>query len=484
MSLSASLANALSGLTAASRRAEVVSANVANATTEGYARRELALSPLSLGGSGAGVRVGGVTRAVDMTVLSDLRLANAEAGGSGMRADFFSQIEALLGAPGEAGSLTERVSAFQTKLTEAASRPDSAARLQSVVDAGNALTATLRTLSGAVQQARMDADAGIAGQVSSLNDALGRVADLNAEITAQRATGHDAAALMDERQRLIDGISAIVPLREVARPNDQVALYTTGGAILLDGSPATIGFTRVGVITPDMSLGGGSLGGLTLNGMTIASGDDGLLAGGTLAAAFAVRDRLAPAVQGDLDAFARDLIERFEAPGLDPTLTSSDPGLLTDAGAMFTLATEEGIAARITFNAAADPARGGALWRLRDGLGATAAGNVGDATLLTAFGSALASTRVAGSGNAAGVARSAAGLAADLVSAVAGDRLGAEAGVGSAAARQSALKELQLADGVDTDAEMQSLLMIEQAYSANARVIQTIDDLIQQLIGL
>ena len=31
---------------------------------------------------------------------------------------------------------------------------------------------------------------------------------------------------------------------------------------------------------------------------------------------------------------------------------------------------------------------------------------------------------------------------------------------------------------------MQNLLLIEQAYSANARVIRTIDDLIQQLIGL
>jgi flagellar hook-associated protein 1 FlgK len=31
---------------------------------------------------------------------------------------------------------------------------------------------------------------------------------------------------------------------------------------------------------------------------------------------------------------------------------------------------------------------------------------------------------------------------------------------------------------------MQTLLLVEQAYSANARVIQTIDDLIQTLIGL
>ena len=43
MSLSSTLANALSGLGAASRGAEVVSANVANARTPGYGRRELGL---------------------------------------------------------------------------------------------------------------------------------------------------------------------------------------------------------------------------------------------------------------------------------------------------------------------------------------------------------------------------------------------------------------------------------------------------------
>ena len=44
MTLSGSLSNALSGLTAAARAAEIVSANVANAMTPGYQKRELSLS--------------------------------------------------------------------------------------------------------------------------------------------------------------------------------------------------------------------------------------------------------------------------------------------------------------------------------------------------------------------------------------------------------------------------------------------------------
>jgi len=44
MSISNSLSNALSGMTAASRMAEVVSSNLANSLTDGYGRRTLNLS--------------------------------------------------------------------------------------------------------------------------------------------------------------------------------------------------------------------------------------------------------------------------------------------------------------------------------------------------------------------------------------------------------------------------------------------------------
>ena len=483
MSLSASLANALTGLAASSRRAEVVSSNVSNALTEGYARREIHLSPQSLGGNGAGVRIDGITRAVNAALLADRRLADAEAGNSGMRTDFLSRVESLIGSPEDAGSLSARIAELESSLVQAASRPDSQARLQGVVDAANRVTGHLNALSDDVQQARMDADDSIAKQVETLNESLSQIDRLNAEIVAQRASGRDATALMDERQRLVDRVAEIVPVREVPRDRDQIALFTTGGAILLEGNPAVIGFNPVGVITADMTIGSGALSGFTINGMPVPSGDDGVLGGGTLAAAIAIRDDLAPGAQSQVDALARDLIERFETPAVDPTLGPGLPGLFTDGGLILDPLLEEGLAGRIRLNAIVDPAQGGQLWHLRDGLGAVVQGNVGNATLLTALGSALSDPRVASSGSFIG-ARSAAGLAADVLSGIASARQQEELRQSYTVARQGALTELQLADGVDTDAEMQQLLLVEQAFAANARVIQTVDELIQQLIGL
>lgn len=484
MGLSSTLANALTGLTAAARGAEVISSNVSNARTPGYARREVNLSPVTLGGTGGGVRVDSVTRSLNQSVLNDRRLADADLRNAGAQTTFLKSIETLIGAPGDPGSLSGRIATFDSALIQAASRPDSQQRLQSVLTGAKDLAAKFGDLTRQVQQSRIEADDAIAAQVGELNAALVRIDELNADILANRSAGRDATALMDQRQRLVDRVGEIVPIREVQGDRDQITLYTTGGAILLDGNPATVGFTPVGVITADMSIGSGALSGLTLNGTPIPSGNGGVLGGGSLGAAFAIRDDLAPAIQSQLDALARDLMERFEAPATDPTRLPGQPGLFTDQGLPFNPLIETGLAGRLEVNALADPARGGALWRLRDGLGAATPGDVGSSAILQSQQAALATARVPASGSFIGAARSAGGLAADVLSGVAGNRQSAEQRQAYVAARQEALNDLHLQDGVDTDAELQNLLLIEQSYAANARVIQTVDDLIQQLIGL
>ena len=77
MTISGSLSSALSGLTAAAKTAEVVSSNIANATTAGYGRREVVTSARSVGHTGQGVKIVGVHRHVDPVVLADRRRAEA-----------------------------------------------------------------------------------------------------------------------------------------------------------------------------------------------------------------------------------------------------------------------------------------------------------------------------------------------------------------------------------------------------------------------
>ena len=75
-------------------------------------------------------------------------------------------------------------------------------------------------------------------------------------------------------------------------------------------------------------------------------------------------------------------------------------------------------------------------------------------------------------------------LAAERWPGASGARLTAEAESSFATARSSALTTLELERGVDTDREMQELLLVEQAFGANARVVQTVDELIQMLLRM
>ena len=485
MSLSGSLSSALSGLTAASRAAELVSSNIANAMTPGYGRRDLSVTSRALGGQGHGVQIHGVERSANKIAIADRRLSDAGLADSSARAGFLRRLEGAVGLPDLAESLSGRIAVLDSALLAAAARPDSEARLSQVADAARNLTSRLVTSAKDVQLARAQADDQIEQQVAFVNTTLQRVADLNGQIRANAGGGRDASALIDQRQQAIDSISSIIPLREVPREMGTVALVTTSGAVLLEGRPAVLGFSPVGVITPEMTMASGALSGLTINGHQMdVSGADSLIAGGSLAGQFAIRDDLSVEAQTKLDAIARDLVERFQDPQVDPTLSVGDAGLFTDQGGAFVAANELGLAQRLRLNAAADPQQGGALWRFRDGMGAPAPGAVGTSRLLTAMQTALTTAKEPASGGFMAGTRSLSVLAGDYISNVATQRLSAESDTSFAQGKNDALKTIELEDGVDTDAEMQKLLMIEQAYSANAKVMQMVDEMLKTLMGI
>ncbi len=474
MSISAAMSNAVLGLRAAGRGAEVVSNNIANALTPGYARRTLDLTS----GYGGGVHIVGVSRHVDAGLASDRRQAEAAHQHHGIRSAFQLRFSDLLGAPGDPTSLAAQLSSFEAALISASSRPDAQDRLDIVANEGRALARQISAASDGVQAARTQADNAITTEVQTLNNALEQVESLNAQINGAQVRSEETAGLEDQRHQVIDQISALVPVRIYQRDGGQVALYSVGGAVLVEGSAATIGFEGVGQVTPYMSVAGGHLSGLTVNGQPVsADGSSGALSGGSIGAHFTIRDDLGPSAQDQLDNYARDLIERFQDPAVDSTLAAGDAGLFTDEGGAFDAANLPGIASRISLNPTVDPAEGGESWRLRDGINAATEGPVGETGLLLEMTDALNSNRTTGGGPFAGDANTASSLLSKISSSVNVELANSDQLLSFASARLTELTERQLADGVDTDTELQRLIQVEQAYAANARMLEVLDDL-------
>ena len=479
MSVSTTLANAMTGLSAAAKRAQVVSSNIANAHTESYGRRELIVSSQAVGG----VRVEGVQRHADVSVIQNRRVAGASAAEAQAQQNFYTRMERSIGLPDTSGALSQQVSRLTSALISAVSTPDSDGTLRNVLAAAQGVSEHIRAVSMNIQTARSDADAEIAAQVDALNLALRQVKSLNAEITRVQAAGMEKPALVDQRQAVIDSISTIIPIRQYTRDNGQVALFTPAGGMLLDGQVAEIGFTPTAAVDPFMELGNG-LSGLSLNGTEIDMGEGGLLSGGTLSAHFKIRDELAPELQAGLDSLTRNVIERFQDSGVDPTVVSGQAGLFTDDGLTFDGVNEVGISQRITVNASVDPSEGGALWRLRSGINALVPGDAGDGSTLLRMADAFERGAPASSVMFGPTARSVPGFFDEFSSFVGGKIQQTETEVAGNMAKFDIFHDAELRSGVDTDQEMQNLLQIETAYAANARVLQTVDQLLKTVLGI
>jgi flagellar hook-associated protein 1 len=464
MALSSALNAATAGLFATSRRAEVASFNIANAVTSGYARRELSVQSNAFG---PGPQVLGVIRRSDAALVGDRRTAQATAEGADLLSSRLLRIEQAIGTIGEGGGLTDAINAFDAALIRAAASPEQAASLSAVVEAARVLTSRFRETSEVIQQTRADADKQIATEVDTLNKSLRLIADLDDRIVAARAANRDAASLQDQRQQLIDGVARIIPLREVPRPDGRPALIALNGAILLDGRPAEFDFTAATAVTASS---GAPLSGLALNGRPLATGRDSLIAGGTLTAAFALRDQITVGFQAGLDDLAQDLALRLQS--ADDTLATGQPGLLTDQGSAPEPASLAGLSARLALNSLVDPNQGGTLSLVRDGLSSVDPGSPSDGGRLLALQQALVAASPQGIAD----------RATNLVQSIAATRLSAEADTARAQAKAALYQEAEAATGVSTDQELQNLLLIEKAYAANAKVLQVVDGLLQTLL--
>ncbi|MEM0923815.1 MAG: flagellar hook-associated protein FlgK [Pseudomonadota bacterium] len=488
MTLSATLANAMTGLNAASRTADLIANNVANALTEGYGRRDIELSPVQLANEGQGVRVIGISRVSDPLITGTRRISQAEAGQTSSLAESQERIADLVGEPSQPLALSTLIDRFETALTAASDTPEGTTLLSDAVTAAGELADKFNAISNEIRTIRSEADAEINRQINLINSSLTEVERLNDEIRINTFTGSDIAALQDQRQRVVDGISDLVPIKVIQRDNNQIALYTATGGQLLDGRSFDLEFSPTTLVTQDQTLANGALSGITLAGydIPIGTGDGrGFYDGGALEAQFLIRDQIGPEVAIEIDALARNLIERLEGLPEDTTLVAGDPGLFTDNGLAFDPLNEEGIAGRISLNAQVDPSAGGDVTRLRDGLNAVAVGDVGDATLLRAMQDAIQLQSPIATGAGFSGTRSVAGFTSEFSGTILFNSVEADTRAATDQARFQTLSDAETnAVGVDTDAELARLLLVEQSFTANARVIQVVDELLARLINI
>ncbi|WP_342361510.1 flagellar hook-associated protein FlgK [Terrarubrum flagellatum] len=303
---------ATSGLRVSQGAVEVVSQNIANANSVGFTRRQYVQTQSVAGDRTVGARTVGITRALDTLVQRQLRQETGSAGYTGVAAQYQKALDQIFGSPGGDNSLDTIFNKFTQSLQTLTADPSSATNRSAVLSAANALASTLNTASSDVQGLRKQAESAIGTTVDRVNDLLGEIASVNAQVVA---SGNTSAALLDQRDAAIDELSKYMDVKVTQGENGSVTVATANGTTLFNGTQAmklsfdersTIGPqalystdpTQRGVGTITLSDGSGSSIDLIANGS---------IRSGSLAGLIEMRDKTLVQAQDQLDAIAANM---------------------------------------------------------------------------------------------------------------------------------------------------------------------------------
>ena len=276
------LGTGLSSLRALQRALDTTAHNIANVSTEGYTRQRVDFAtrtPQSYGTNwiGSGVDAVQVRRVYDQFLSEQVRSSS----GTLARLDAFaSQAERLDNLLGDSSNgLSASLQGFTDAVNEVSSTPSSISARQVLLAQGRALVDRLKGYDSQLRSMSAEVDARLPEEASEINLLAQGVARLNGDIAvAVQQTGQPPNDLLDQRDRLIDELSAKVGVSVVAEGNSSLNVFIGNGQPLVLGTVAStitttqdpLDPTRLqlalktagGTVDISRSISGGTVGGL------------------------------------------------------------------------------------------------------------------------------------------------------------------------------------------------------------------------------
>ena len=469
MSLFGALSAATSGLDSIAKQLAVVSQNVANASTPGYVRESAPAEDAGQSGVALGVRTGIAVRNLDVMLQKQLLASSADVAGQGVQSAALAGLDAASGTPGSGYDLPGLLGGLRDGFSTLASDPANSTLQNQVITAADGLARGVNALGAAISNARQSAQDGIVADVATANAALRSVGTLSDQIMAAQARGVSTAGLEDARDKQVQVVSDLTGARFLHQSNGDMLAVAHGVSLPLRAAsgPLTI---QTAVLAPDTPAAAVPL--VKMGGQDVT----GSLTGGRIGANLALRDKVLPSVQAGLDAVASALASGFAGSALASGLAGPGLSLFTNAAGVVPAVGTVGFAQSIQVSSAVriNPTM------LRDGTPPAGglpltAGPAGNTALINAvLGSVLAS----GGG-------SVAALASSLTAGIAQSASQASSTLDANKAAQSSLQTRLAADsGVSVDDELATMVRLQGAYAANAKVLSATNSMWQAMLDM
>ena len=301
-SLNASLAAALSGLIADQGAMAVTTNNVANVNTPGYSREEPVLSasdPVSIDSLsyGTGVTLESIQSITDPLLESQVQQQTQAQGQFTALASALQQAQASFTT--STTDIGTQISNFFDSLNQLSTNPSDLSLRQGVLTAADNLADSFNATASSLSQQQTSLDLSVVQQVGQINQLTQQIAQLNGQVSNLQNIGESAGTFVDERQQAIDQLSSLVDVSVI--PTDNTLTLTTA-----NGAPLVSGQESFQLQTQTNSAGFHEV---YSQGNNITSS----LTSGQLGGTIEARDQQVPAIENQLDTLAAGLANSVNA---------------------------------------------------------------------------------------------------------------------------------------------------------------------------
>jgi len=442
--------------------------NIANANTEGYSRQRVVMEtsyPInaSPGQMGSGVQVSEIQRIHDRFVDAQINGETTSQGRWEAQQGALQNLESIFDESSGYG-LSSSMNAFWNAWQDLSNRPEGQAERVTLLAKSDLLVSSLRNTVADAKEVQQDINQNIDVTLKDVNLVTAQIADLNERIGRAENVGQNANDYRDKRELLINDLASIIDINTFEGEDSRVTVTTTSGRALvqgthawqLDSQPDVNGMNQVAWLD--------STGAAVDITSTVSSGQ--------LKGWLEVRDGLIPDYLGRMDTLSQNMITEVNAlhtAGFG--LIDSGTGLPYTGNDFFTGTGVDDIAINAVvvndINAIA--------------ASQTAAGVPGDSTQAIAIAD-LQNKLTMGGPPGTETFNEFYGI---LLTDVGSDVQAAEINANHQTEMSSMLKSYrESVSGVSLDEEMVNLVKFQHAYEAAAKLIGTVDEMLESIIAM
>ena len=234
---------ALSGMNAAQYQISTTENNIANASTPGYTRQQVQLTPafeqnLGSGYVGQGVDVTNVTRIYDQYLTTQVLQQQTQASYLSTYQTAIGQVDNLLSNPNQ--GLSPALQNLFSGMSDVANNPGSVPSLQSFLGDAQTVVSQFQSMSQQLASIATGLNGQISGSVNSINSYAQQIAALNKSIQQAVANGQGQQpnALLDQRDQLINQLGQQIQTSVLQQPDGTVSVFIGSGQALVMGNQA------------------------------------------------------------------------------------------------------------------------------------------------------------------------------------------------------------------------------------------------------